>query len=139
MFYQIQVKLGGKLIPVGTPYHVGNERRSVETEGVLLLRVNETAVLEQGILAGTSYQVTELSAAFDGYRPAYTGVVQPAAEVYCDEDGASGEFPLAATVHITITNADYDFAVKIPVCKKILDFRESGTMKIYFSIMSKEL
>ena len=127
LFFQIQVKLGGKLIPVGTPYHVGNERRSVETEGVLLLRVNETAVLEQGILAGTSYQVTELSAAFDGYRPAYTGVVQPAAEVYCDEDGASGEFPLAATVHITITNADYDFAIKVPVCKKILDFRESGT------------
>lgn len=136
LYFQIQVKLGGNLIPVGTVYKVGKESRTVETAGVLMLRVNETAVIEQGILSGTPYQVTELSAAFDGYRPTYTGVVQPSAEMLCNEEGVSGEFPLASTVHITITNADYDFPVEIPVSKKVLDFQESTSF--HFTIEQVE-
>ena len=127
LYFQIQVKLGGNLLPVGTRYSVDEVERTVETAGVLLLRVGETAVIEQGILGGTDYQITELSASFDGYRPTYTGIVQPAGEVSCTADGATGIFPLAATIHITIVNADYDFAVDIPLSKKVLDFKDSST------------
>ena len=126
IYFQIQVKLGGILLPVGTHYRVGEERRTVETAGVLFLRVNETAVIEQGILSGTSYQVTELSASLDGYRPTYAGTVQPSGEMSCTQDGATGMFPLSSTVHITIINADYDFSVQIPIRKSLLDFRQSA-------------
>ena len=137
LYFQIQVKLSGNLLPVGTVYKVGEESRTVETAGVLMLRVNETAVIERGVLSGTSYQVTELSASFDGYRPTYTGVVQPFAEMVCNEEGVSGEFPLASTVHITITNADYDFAVEIPVRKTVLDFQESATFDFVIEQVEK--
>ena len=123
LYFQMRVKLGGKLLPVGTAYSVGDTRRTVETAGVLCLRANETAVVEQGILSGTTYQVTELSASFDGYRPTYSGEAEPAGEVDCNEDGASGTFPVGATVQITVTNADYDFALQIPIRKKVLDFQ----------------
>ena len=127
LYFQIQVKLGDRLLPAGTSYWVGDEQRGVETEGILLLRASETAEIRSGILAGTSYRVTELSAAFDGYRPTYTGVVQPSGILNCTEEGATGIFPLLSTVHITIVNADYDFAVEIPIQKKILDFQREST------------
>lgn len=136
LFFQIQVKLGGNLLPVGTRYSVGETERTVETAGALLLRVGETAVIEQGILGGTDYQITELSASFDGYRPTYTGIVHPAGEVSCTADGATGIFPLAGTIHITIANADYDFAVDIPLSKKVLDFK--GSSAFSFSVEQVE-
>ena len=126
LFFQMQVVVGETLLPVGTHYMVGEERRSVETAGVILLRANETAVIEQGILSGTAYRVTELSSSLDGYRATYTGTVEPAAEMTCSQDGVAGEFPLAGTVHITVTNADYDFALQIPISKRVLDWQESA-------------
>lgn len=127
--FRMQVKLGGIPIPVGTGYMVGEERRTVDTAGILLLRVGETAEIEQGILADTEYQITELSSSVDGYRAAYTGSVAPAGEINCTQDGASGDFPLGGTVHITVSNADYDFAVQIPVSKKVLDFQEESDFR----------
>ncbi|MBR4289562.1 MAG: LPXTG cell wall anchor domain-containing protein [Oscillospiraceae bacterium] len=127
LFFQMQVMLGEKLIPAGTHYRIGEERRTVETAGILLLRAGETAVIEQGILSGTTYQVTEISAALDGFRPSYTGTVEPTGEISCTQDGASGVFPLSGTVHVTVTNADYDFAVQIPIYKTVLDYQERST------------
>jgi len=43
----------------------------------------------------------------------------------CDQDGATCEFPLSGTVHIMITNADYDFSVQIPIYKKVLDYQKN--------------
>ena len=126
LFFKLQVTVGETLLPVGTCYTVGEEQRITETAGVLFLRAGETAVIEKGILSGTPYRVTELSAALDGYRPTYTGVVNPIGEVMCTPDGASGEFPLAGTVHITITNADYDFAIPIPISKSVIDYQEKN-------------
>jgi len=132
LFFPMQVKLEGVLLPVGTVYMVGDEQRLVETAGVLLLRADETAVIAKGILAGTQYSVTELSSSIDGYRAAYTGTAEPSGEVSCTQDGAAGEFPLGGTVHITVTNADYDFSVRIPISKRVLDFR--GTSEFRFKI-----
>ncbi len=129
LYFQMQVKIGGELLPVGTGYMVAQERRVVDTAGVLLLRANETAVIEQGILAGTEYQVTELSASVDGYRASYTGIVEPSGEINCTPDGVSGEFPLSGTVQITVTNADYDHAIQLPIYKKVLDFQEESDFR----------
>lgn len=125
--FKIQVKLGGALLPVGTPYLVGGASRTVETEGCLLLHAGETAVLEQGILSGTAYEVTELDAEQAGYRPSYTGTVRPAGDLTSTAEGVTGAFPLAGEVHVTVTNADYDFAVQIPIQKTVLDIQESDT------------
>lgn len=125
--FRIQVSLGGILLPVGTHYMVDNVRRTVETAGILLLHTGETAVLEQGILSGTVYEITEPNGTAEGYRPSYTGIVEPAGEMECTQDGVSGTVPLEGTVHVTVTNADYDFSVQIPFSKTVLDYQKSGT------------
>lgn len=127
--FRIQVSLGGDLLPVGTHYMVDNGRRTVETAGILILHAGETAVLEQGILSGTVYEITEPNGTADGYRPSYTATVEPAGEIECTQDGVSGAVPLAGTVHVTVTNADYDFAVQIPFSKTVLDYQKSGTFQ----------
>ena len=137
LFFQMQVKIGGELLPVGSQYRVSEELRTVETAGVLFLRANETAVIEQGILAGSEFKVTELSASFDGYRPTYSGVVEPSGEISCTQDGVSGTFPLAGTVHVTIENADYDFAVQIPIYKRVLDFQEKSSFHFLIEEVEK--
>lgn len=124
--FKIQVTVGESLLPVGTHYAVGQEQRTVDTPGILFLYAGETAEVETGILSGTSYRVTELSSALDGYRAAYEGIVIPAGDIECSSDGVSGEFPLAGTVHVTITNADYDFALQIPIWKSVVDYQNSA-------------
>jgi len=124
LYFRIQVKLGQTLLPVGSRYSVADEVRTVEIPGVLLLRAGETAVVEPGILSGTVCHVTELSSSLDGYRAAYSGVVEPEGSVESNEDGASGTLPLSGTMHITIVNADYDFALPIPIQKTVLDIQK---------------
>ena len=125
--FSVQVKLGGELLPVGTLYDVNGTSKTVETAGILLLRVDETAVLEQGILSGTAYEITELNTAEGGFRASYAGTVQPSGDLECTDCGVTGTFPLAGTVHVTVTNADYDFAVQIPVSKTVLDHQHTDT------------
>ena len=124
LYFQIQVRLGETLLPVGSTYKVGEEQRTVETAGILFLRAGETAVIEQGILSGTNCYVTELSSSLDGYRASYFGTIQPEGQMMCDEDGASGTFPLSGSVHVTIVNADYDFSLEIPIRKTVQDFKK---------------
>ena len=125
--FQIQVKLGGNLLPVGTRYTVAQESRSVENAGIILLRAGESALIEQGILSGTEYEITEVNPQQDGYRPSYSGTVLPDGNVECSSDGACGTFPLAGEVQLTVTNADYDFFVRIPIWKTVVSIQESGT------------
>lgn len=133
--FQLQVTLGDSLLAAGTPYTAGGETRTVEERGIILLRAGETAQLEQGILSGTTYEIVELNADENGYRPTYSGTVQPEGTVESTENGASGVFPLGATVHVTVTNADYDFAVRIPVSKQVLDIQKRDT----FSILAEQV
>lgn len=93
--FQIQVKLGGQNLPIGTEYLLDGEEKTVLEPGILELSPGQTAVLAKGILSGTSYEVRELG---DGLMPLYSG------GTVCTEEGAFGEFPLDATVHITVTN-----------------------------------
>lgn len=128
--FQMRVKLGGELLPVGTPYFVDGAAKSVETPGILLLHAGERALLEQAILSGTTYEIAELNGEGSIYRPSYTGTVQPEGELTISADGVSGTFPLAGAAYLTVTNADYDFAVSIPIEKTVLSFQESDTFTI---------
>ena len=126
LFFPIQVRLGDELLPVGSLYLIGNIQRTVETAGILMLRVGETAVIEREDLSGMICHVTELASSFDGYRASYSGEIKPKGTVVCNEDGATGIIPPRGTIHIKIENADYDFAIQIPVRKNTLDFQQKG-------------
>ena len=119
--FPIRVTLGGQLLETGTPYQVGEEVRTVKSPGILELKLGETAVLLQGILSGTQYEVTELATEGLHYRASYAGTVAPEGSVNCTANGASGQFPLNSTVEVTVTNASYAFSGEIPISKQALD------------------
>lgn len=116
--FPVQVKLGGEPLPAGTEYEIDGERFTVSTPGIVPLKIGQTASLTQGILSGTEYVVTELDTEDCHYRAHYSGTVTPEGTVTCTDQGAEGSFPLNSQVHVTITNASYDFAVKIPLSKR---------------------
>lgn len=119
--FRIQVTLGDTLLSAGTEYLVGEEIRTVTTPGILELQAGETALLTQGILSGTAYVITEPDIQ-DGYcHPTYSGTVFPEGSVAVTAESATGVFPLGGKVHITVTNATYDFPVEIPIQKEAID------------------
>ena len=127
ILFPMQVMLGDALLPVGTTYTVAGDTRVVETAGIVQLREGETAILDDGILSGTAFEITELCTDQLGYRPSYSGAVEPAGTVDCTQNGASGIFLLGSTAQVTVTNADYDFAVTIPIHKQVLDGHRQDT------------
>ena len=137
LFFPIQVRLGDELLPVGSLYLIGDIQRTVETAGILMLREGETAVIEREDLSGMICHVTELASSFDGYRASYSGEIKPKGTVVCNEDGATGIIPPRGTIHITIENADYDFALQIPIRKKILDFLQKGCFLLQLEQVKK--
>lgn len=98
--FQIQVTLGGELLPVGTAYAVDGEARTVTAPGILELEVGQTAAIG-GILSGTSYAITELGTEDGLFTPTYSGT---GGTVTCTAKGASGVLSLNSTVCITVTN-----------------------------------
>ena len=105
LYFLLQVKVDGLLLPEGTIYVTENESRTIETAGQMLLRVNETIVLENMFLPESKFQITELSAALDGYQPVYEGAVTSDGSMESSVDGISGIFPTDGEVHITVVNA----------------------------------
>lgn len=125
--FPIQVKLGGQPLSVGTEYRIGDTVYAVTAPGILELKAGQTAEILQGILSGTAYEITELEQEGLHYRASYSGTVSPDGTVTCTPNGASGEFPLGSTVHITVTNASYDFAVEIPITKEAVHNQTGNT------------
>lgn len=119
--FDIQVKLGGRLLPKGTQYKVGMETRTVETDGILKLGVSETAEILSGILAGTTYEICEVIPEGADYKAAYTGQT-------------SGRFAPGSVIFITVTNSDYDLCVKIPIQKTTIGFADSKKRTFYFKV-----
>lgn len=134
--FQMQVKLGGQLLPVGTEYRIGEETKAVTTEGILELQIGQTATLVQGILSGTAYEITELGTSEGGFNASYAGIVTGGGSIRCGADSADGEFGLNSTVHITVTNANYAFAGNIPIYKQALD--NTGTAAFRFLVQQAE-
>lgn len=99
-------------IPVGTKYTVNGEERSVATEGIIPLKVNETAVIT-GFLSGTYWTVQEENVT--GYSPEYRGVAEKGV---IEPSGYAGTFGLADTVEFTITNHSGANLINIPISKQ---------------------
>ena len=116
--FPIFVSLGGSPLPVGSQYQVGSQIRTVTEPGILNLAGGETASLMEGILSGTAYEVTELGTGTNSYRASYHGTVTPEGPFTCTEAGVTGTFPLGGTADITVTNADYDFPLRISLRKE---------------------
>lgn len=116
--FPIRVTLGGQPLPAGTQYQVGEEIRTVESPGMLHLRLGETALVLRGILSGTEFAVTEPEIPGLNGRPSYDGRITPSGELSCGPDGVTGIFPLGSTAEVTVTNASFDYAVEIPISKQ---------------------
>lgn len=58
--FAMHVTLGDHPIAVGTPYTVGDSNRNVTYEGIIPLKIGETALIS-GILSGTEYEVKEIT------------------------------------------------------------------------------
>ncbi len=133
--FDIQVKLGGELLPVGTQYQIDgtDEIRTVETAGIVKLKIGETATILEGIISGTEFEITELGAENGGFTPAYTGILThkdgTVTDVACTANGASGEFTLNSAAHVTVTNANYDFSGQIPIYKIAVDNTANATFR----------
>ena len=107
--FEILVRLGEELLPVGTEYTVDGEVRAVAEDGVLVLRAGETAVLSAGILSGTAYEIVERPVA--GYTAYYAGAVTVDGGTVAlsgSDEGLSGKFPLGSTVSVLVANHSYE-------------------------------
>ena len=131
--FDIQVKLGGQLLPVGTRYQIDgtNEIREVAVAGIVTLKIGETATILEGIISGTEFEITELGAENGGFTPSYSGIIthkdKSVTAAVCTANDASGEFTLNSVAHVTITNANYDFSGQIPIFKQALDNSDTAT------------
>jgi len=123
--FTMQVKLGDELLPKGTTYTIGNTEYTVETDGQIVLRDGENAIINVWILAGTTYEVKELGATENGWRTSYTGSAtvngtESALNFTDDKTLADGIFQPNSEVLVTVHNATYDFVAKVPISKRFV-------------------
>lgn len=111
--FDFEVTLSGKDLPVGTEYTVDGQPKTVEREGIISLKTNETALL-QNILAGTDFTVKETEDSAEDYAVTYfiDGVEQT-------EPIAAGTVGVAKNVTAVINNSEKGAQVIIPVTKTL--------------------
>lgn len=128
--FRIEVQLSGTKLPVGTSYTVTNtdgteETRTVEEEGIILLKGGETALIEK-ILAGTEYTIQEDPASTEGYQVGYKPPKPMGSEMAGDEahygkpyvKGIVSIYDADETkISTTITNTTKGTGLEIPVHK----------------------
>lgn len=141
--FDIQVKLGGELLPAGTEYQVGFETKTVDNvQGIIVLGIGETATILNGIVAGTKYEISEIIGTNDGFEAAYSGVIKPidgAADdivgtvVTSDPDKVTGEFTPGDEVTVTVTNS-YAEPATIILNKTTTGFAESEENTFRFKV-----
>lgn len=126
--FDFEVTIDGEKLPVGAKYTVGDEVRSVQTEGIISLAPNEKALLS-GIIAGTSFTVTETTASAADYVVTYKvdGVVQT-------EGKASGTVGVRSEVEVIINNAERGTSVDIPIVK-YLESPDGDTHSYSFTLV----
>lgn len=115
-YYDIEVSLDGKKLPVGTVYTVGGQTRTVETAGIITIAAEETATISN-ILAGTVFTVQETSGSAEGYTVTYDDSGGYAITV---NDGVvSGVIKTSANVQLVVTNSENGTSVTIPGTKRL--------------------
>lgn len=149
--YKMQVKLGDALLETGTKYILydvygniiydgSNNYHTIAEEGIIPLKAGQTAVVE-GILSGTTYEVSEL---VDGsYRVTYSGkIVQHEGEdaaaerepEWSEAQNPSGTFAIHDHVYVTVTNTWYEQKAQILVTKTCIDNEADTTATFQFDV-----
>ena len=111
--FPIEVTLGGRKFPAGAPYKVGSTTKNADANGIIWLKIGETAKIE-GILAGTEYSVREVEG--EGYITSYEGET-------------SGVLDMGETVQVTVLNADYLMETSLPVRKTYVGNSDPATFQ----------
>lgn len=126
--FQMEVTLDGALLPVGTPYMVGTETKTVETVGMISLKAGETAVIPN-ILSGTTFQVRETDASSKGYVVTYQidGVQQSAP--------CTGKIKSSTQIKLLVTNQEKGATVTLPVTKTLTNPMPEGAYEYTFSMV----
>lgn len=123
--FKFQVKFDDDILPIGTKYTVIKydgektitEERIIEEDsndngvGYILLAKDETAIIDK-ILAGSNYEVKEITTAINGYEVKYNGE---------DVNKVSGIITSKEVVEIMVTNISTGTDIVIPITKKILN------------------
>lgn len=113
--YTFNVKLGGVDLPVGTTYTIGDVPHTVQTAGTIPLKAGETAEIK--LLAGTTYQVTEVIPEGADYAAGYlvNGVAS--------ESAAGTVTEVGSTIRIVVDN---QYASAPVILKKLVSNTDSG-------------
>lgn len=128
------------LVPLtaGTEYKVNGETRYVGTNGIIQLKLNETAVIE-GFAPGTFVEVIEILGSGQDYTPSYSGKVvdengnvipNPTSQIGANGTAVIGE---GDTVHLTVNNAKNNARVEIPL-EKTVPVHQSSATQFRFAI-----
>lgn len=127
--FNIQVKLDGTLLPVGTEYTIGTETKKVETEGIITIAADETATISK-ILAGTTFEVQETSDSANGYTVTYGAGEYP---ITVNDNVVTGVVKTSANIQLVVTNAEKGTTVTIPG-EKSLTIRDGKEHEYTFQL-----
>lgn len=112
--FPFTVTLGGNPVPKGTKF-VDEKEESVlfaDEDGRVWLKAGQTVKLENPIIAGTQFTVTEVTP--DGWTlhsiTSGHGTVK--------DNTVTGEIPVNTTEHVTAVNKTYQHGVAIPISKQ---------------------
>ena len=121
--FQFVVTLDGVLLPIGTEYVVGTEKRVVTEAGTIALAPDETAVISN-IIAGSRFTVQETAASGTDYTVVYTG---SDLKQETNESGSyvSGVIKTDTAVAVTVTNTELGASVTIPGTKTLTNPNEA--------------
>lgn len=127
--FSVEVKLDDVPLPVGTTYLVGTEARTVQTEGIIKIKANETVTIK-GIVDGTTYTVKEV---FDngpaGFVAQYTGGTAATG------GGVTGVInENNNNVTITIKNVQCGAEIELPISKQLVNATDNSNFTFKFRV-----
>lgn len=107
--FDIQVKLDGTLLPVGTEYQSGTTKKTVAQAGIITISADEKVTISN-ILAGTTFEVQETSDSARGYTVTYGSGEYP---VTVNDNVVTGVVKTSADIQLVVTNAEKGTTVTI--------------------------
>lgn len=117
--FSVEVKLDGVPLPVDTTYLVGTVERTVQTEGIIEIKADETVTIK-GIVHGTEYTVKEV---FDN---------GPEGFVAKYPNGTTGV--INSNVTITINNKQCGAVIPLTISKQLVNATDNSNFTFKFSL-----
>ncbi len=127
--FPIRVTLGGVILEEGTKFIDvdTNAQLYVEEGGLLYLKLGQTVMLNNPIIAGTGFRVEEVSDESSGWQLGYiNGTFTDGTEISVNDDKtvAIDRMPVNTTATVNIYNKTYDIGVDIPLSKQFASVPE---------------